>query len=98
MPPEAFSFGVTVNKDLHTALCRGYLSLASALVIPIWRYEPMDAYVLEFPAGLITFPTSLVGNLDVPDYQGEVEKPSLEELKKRLENPLRFPLPMKETG
>ena len=85
-----------VAKELHRALCRGYLSLAAAHMVPIWRYEPLRCYVLEFPAGCVTFPVSLIGDLAVADYQGEIQKVTLEELKKRLEDPLKFPLPDKE--
>lgn len=85
-----------VNKDLHKALCRGYLSLAASRGIPIWRHEPMSVYVVEFPAGIITFPIDLIGELAVADYQGDVDKPTMESILQRLEDPLRFPLPLKE--
>jgi hypothetical protein len=83
------------NKDLHRSLCRGYLSLITAMCIPIWRHD--DVYVIQCPAGDITFPVALIGELNVADFSGTVEKIPLEILAQRLESPLRFPLPDKET-
>ena len=85
-----------VNKDLHRALCRGYLSLAAALGVHPWNCDEQDCYVLVFPAGVITFPKSLIGDLAVNDYRDDLEKVPLEILQKRLEDPMRFPLPDKE--
>jgi len=70
--------------------------MAAALNIPVWRYEPLHCYVLQCPAGTITFPMSLIGELLVADYTEAVGKISHEELAMRLENPLLFSLPKKE--
>jgi len=70
--------------------------MAAALNIPVWRYEPLNCYVLQCPAGTITFPMPLIGELLVPDYGEVVEKLSHDELAMRLENPLLFSLPKKE--
>ena len=82
-----------MTKAMHKAISRGYLSLAASRNIPIWKAD--DVYVLEFPAGIITFPKKLIGELLVPDHTGDFEKPTLAVLAKRLEDPLLFPLPDK---
>ena len=91
-----FVWAKLANKDLHKALCRGYLSLAAICGVPIWNCDEHDCYVLVFPAGVVTFPKSLIGNLAVCDYKDDLEKVSLEVLQTRLENPMRFPLPDKK--
>lgn len=83
-------------KDLHKSVCRGFVNLAAALNIPVWRYEPLGCYVLQCPAGIVTFPMSLIGELLAPDYTEAIEKLSHDELAMRLENPLLFSLPRKE--